>query len=228
MFRKTSNQNSIVYQALMPLIKEAQSEADVVGAEPPQSGPPANTPPAPTGEAPIHLNGTPDRSIVAKQVKAKKIAPALATVATEDCVMDTLETHAEHPEGVKVPKGNLILSGVKGELWSPGPVSIFSTKYDKVDVSPAIIGNLKKKNPNALASPSPQTGLISGKVEEIGYVMKKGDYLDCFQINVPFTVKVSWQAELLKGNPTDWFVVYGPNDFGAVADDIFRSSYKIA
>lgn len=172
---------------------------------------------------PAHLDSEPDSDIVLQKVKAKKIVPALATEAITDCEILTIET-GNKP--ILIPKGNLILSGIKGELWSPGNVSILNSKYDVINVPDEVINNFRKKNPNALMIPCETNGLKSGEVKQLGFVMKKGAAVNCYQINVPFTVKVSWQTDLLNGKPGDWFIIYGPGDFGAVDDKIFNATYR--
>ena len=56
---------------------------------------------------------------------------------------------------------------------------------------------------------------------------KKNIEVEVEQKSEPFSVTVSWREEPLFGQPGDYLVTYGPDDFGVVAKDIFDETYTV-
>lgn len=99
-------------------------------------------------------------------------------------------------------KGNVVLTGTKGERW-PMPWENFEKTYNfKWD---AIEG--------AVASTT-------------GEGWKKPITVSAVRLADTFKVKPSWSNDLLTGQKGDVLVKYGDNDFGIVSKDIFAETYS--
>mgnify|MGYP002621756461 FL=1 len=59
-----------------------------------------------------------------------------------------------------------------------------------------------------------------------GTAAKKNIPVYAVEMNKPFQVKVSWSNDLLKGDPGDYLVQYGPGDYGVVGREIFGKTYE--
>ena len=59
-----------------------------------------------------------------------------------------------------------------------------------------------------------------------GIASKKKINIFVCQMQVNFQVKVSWSGDLLEGDPGDYLVQYGKNDFGVVKESIFGETYS--
>jgi hypothetical protein len=60
-----------------------------------------------------------------------------------------------------------------------------------------------------------------------GACWKKPVVVEVQRKEEPFQVTVSWSQTPIHGKPGDWFVTYGPNDFGVVDASIFDETYDI-
>lgn len=63
---------------------------------------------------------------------------------------------------------------------------------------------------------------------DTGLASKKKIVVCVRQMDEPFKVKVSWSDDLLVGEPGDYLVEYGSNDFGTVKEEIFAATYQVA
>ena len=160
---------------------------------------------------------------IKQHVKAAKKAPAVAAVAVTEC-----EVYCKFENSTQMVKpGGLVLSGLEGELWSPGkenkePLmeSEIHQKYRNIQLSHEELQAIRKKKPNALPDIASSPDLRSGNVRSLGYVMvKDAKGLDCYQISVPFKVKVNWDPGVLECKAGAWYVEYGANDKGSVIND---------
>jgi len=58
-----------------------------------------------------------------------------------------------------------------------------------------------------------------------GQCAKKKIEVLALQMDVQFTVNVSWSKDPLVGKPGDWLVQYGKGDCGVVSQEIFAETY---
>ncbi len=63
------------------------------------------------------------------------------------------------------------------------------------------------------------------KTDNGGMYAKKALPVPGLQMDVEFTVNVSWSNEPLVGKSGDWLVQYGPGDHGIVSREIFEETY---
>jgi hypothetical protein len=63
-------------------------------------------------------------------------------------------------------------------------------------------------------------------VLEPGVAAKKNIPVFAKEMSEPFQVKVSWSDDLLRGEPGDYLVQYGPGDYGVVGREIFKKTYR--
>ncbi len=95
--------------------------------------------------------------------------------------------------------GDAILTGVQGEHWT--------IQRDKFEHSYA-----------------PVEPTSSG---EDGFYLKRPALVWAKHLTENITVAVGNQDELLSGEPGDWLLQYGADDFGIIQDDIFIKTYEI-
>ncbi len=118
-----------------------------------------------------------------------------------------VSVHFAGTDGVCVTKegdvffksGDAIMTGVEGEQW-PIERSKFDASYQPI-------------------SPT--------KTGEDGQYAKKPITVYALQLNEPFYVDVSWGSGRLEGQPCDWLLQYGPDDYGIVSKSIFEKTYEI-
>lgn len=100
---------------------------------------------------------------------------------------------------VRYRAGDPLLTGVRGEQWTM-PAETFAGAYEAADATTyGSDGRYRKKPLEAWA----------------------------LRLAAPATVAVGGQHDLLRGQPGDWLVQYGPGDFGIVAADIFAATYEL-
>jgi len=100
---------------------------------------------------------------------------------------------------VSFKAGDAILTGVEGEQW-PIERPKFDASYEAI--------------------PPTKNG-------EDGQYCKKPIQVFALQMNEPFYVNVSWSDDHLEGEPGDWLLQYGEDDYGIVSQSIFEKSYEI-
>ena len=100
---------------------------------------------------------------------------------------------------VNAGDGHVLLTGTKGEQW-PIPINRFALTYETLSYD---------------------------KELKTGKCFKMPIEVEAQQMDKPFSVKVSWNEDLLHGNPGDYLVTYGPDDFGVVAKEIFNETYEV-
>jgi len=101
--------------------------------------------------------------------------------------------------GVSFKAGDAILTGVEGEQW-PIIREKFNETYEPV--------NPTKKDSN-------------------GKYVKKPILVYALQMDEPFYVHVSWADDRIEGQPGDWLLQYGHDDYGVVSETIFDKTYQI-
>ena len=100
---------------------------------------------------------------------------------------------------VSFKAGDAILTGVEGEQWP-----IIREKFDET-YAPV---NPTKKDSN-------------------GKYVKKPILVYALQMDEPFYVHVSWADDRIEGQPGDWLLQYGHDDYGVVSETIFDKTYQI-
>jgi len=101
---------------------------------------------------------------------------------------------------VSYKAGDAIMTGTEGERW-PIERSKFDTSYEPI-------------------APTKQG--------ENGLYNKKPIAVYALQMDKPFYVTVSWAEDRLEGQPGDWLLQYGENDYGIVSQSIFEKTYEIS
>ena len=94
--------------------------------------------------------------------------------------------------------GDALLTGLRGERW-PVARRSFETGY--------------------AAIPPTRAG-------EAGRYVKRPVAAVARRMSAPFTVKVGWRDDPLRGQAGDWLLRYADGTYGIVADAIFRESYE--
>lgn len=95
--------------------------------------------------------------------------------------------------------GDPVLTGIEGERWTM-PARRFLDTYEPVPpLAPGADGHYRKKPLTVWAR-----RLAQGAAVRVGY-----------------------QHDLLRGEPGDWLLQYGPGEFGIVARDIFDRTYEV-
>lgn len=64
-------------------------------------------------------------------------------------------------------------------------------------------------------------------IVEPGKAFKKAMTVEVEQLTAPREVTVGWSANPIHGDVGDYFITYGPNNFGIVRKDIFLETYDI-
>ncbi len=100
---------------------------------------------------------------------------------------------------VHCEKGDAVMTGVQGEHW-PIKRSAFDKTYRVLHYD---------------------------KDLNIGQATKKAAVVYVRQMSDNFDVKVSWSDDLLHGEPGDFLVEYGDNDFGTVKKSILPITYDV-
>jgi hypothetical protein len=65
------------------------------------------------------------------------------------------------------------------------------------------------------------------KAGDPGSYIKKPIKVLALQLTEPIEVPVGWQNDPLHGEPGDWLIQYGPDDYGIVKSEIFDATYEI-
>jgi hypothetical protein len=100
---------------------------------------------------------------------------------------------------VAYKKGTPIMTGVLGEQWPIQPYK-FEATYEPI--APTMMW-------------------------DDGFYVKKPIQVLAVQLTEPMEVTAGWRKDPIQGNPGDWLVQYGTDDFGIVAKDVFSKSYKV-
>ena len=101
---------------------------------------------------------------------------------------------------VRYRAGDALLTGGRGERW-PVKRDLFAASYQPVPPTRSGQNGLYRKLP-ALAH--------------------------ALRLTEPVDIPVSWQSDLLHGQPGEWLLLYSDGSYGVVQDEIFRETYTPA